>query len=150
MGTIHGKYKHPLYSVWHKIKIRCGVIKGASPSAKRNYTKRNISVCEKWLIFQSFYDWAKDKWKPGLTIDRKDNNGNYTPENCRFVTQRINNQNTRRSKRWFISGKKYKSRKDAAMACGVDSRTISYWCNGHRVGKYHYPPKKDCHAISVY
>ena len=61
--------------------------------------------------FVPFYDWAiENGYKKGLTIDRRDNGGDYTPQNCRFVTNAVNSQNSRNAKlnwgyvrqiRWF-------------------------------------------------
>ena len=66
----------------------------------RNYGARGISVCEKWSSdFISFLDWAlANGYDDSLQIDRIDTNGNYDPDNCRWVTQIINCQNTRRTK----------------------------------------------------
>jgi hypothetical protein len=63
------------------------------------YGGRGISVCELWQTnFVAFKEWAESAgWKKGLQIDRRDNNGNYTPENCRIVTPAQNSLNTRRN-----------------------------------------------------
>lgn len=61
------------------------------------YGGRGIEVCEDWSDFKNFYDWSiNNGYKPGLTIDREDGNGNYCPENCRWVdniTQANNKSN---------------------------------------------------------
>lgn len=58
------------------------------------YGGRGITVCEEWHDFLCFADWAlAHGWERGLHIDRVDNNGPYTPDNCRFVTPLANNQN---------------------------------------------------------
>jgi len=90
----HGLKKHPLYSVWANMRGRCYYDKDDS---FKYYGGRGIKVCDEWLCdFKSFYDWAiTNGYKKGLQIDRKNNNGNYTPENCRFVTCLTNNQNKR-------------------------------------------------------
>jgi len=151
-STKHGKSYHPLYSVWRSMRKRCGIIKGAAAHEKRDYINRGITVCEKWANnFQSFYDFSIiHGWRKGLTIDRKNTNGNYTPENCRFVPHKINNQNTRASRRWFIDNKKYNSVYEAAKILGVHPMTIHSWCCGRKTGKYYYPPKPNCYAINLY
>lgn len=81
-----------LYGIWRHIKGRCN-----NPNDKvyRYYGGRGIKICEEWQNnFIYFYNWAiKNGFKKGLTIDRKGNDGHYSPENCRFVTQEINNHN---------------------------------------------------------
>ena len=54
----------------------------------KNYGGRGITVCDEWKkSLQSFYDWAiNNGWIKGLSIDRKDNNNNYCPENCHWIT----------------------------------------------------------------
>lgn len=53
-------------------------------------------MCEEWREFLPFYNWAKTRWRPGLQLDRKDNNGNYSPDNCRFTSSSVNNINQRK------------------------------------------------------
>src|SRR5258706_11558288 len=78
-----------LHSVWRGMKNRCH-----SPNFKTSnrYGKRGIIVCDEWRYdFWAFYNWAMwNGYQEGLDVDRRDNNGNYTPENCRFVTRLIN------------------------------------------------------------
>lgn len=89
----HGWSAHPLYRVWTCMKRRCD-----DPSDRKyqDYGGRGISVCQEWYTMQTFIDWAlANGWAKGLQIDRRENNGNYTPDNCRFVTQSVNMRNTR-------------------------------------------------------
>lgn len=85
-----------LYQVWSGMKDRCNNTN--NPSYKW-YGNRGISVCNEWLNnFEVFKQWAlSNGYMPGqkLQIDRIDNNGNYEPNNCRFVDCRTNIRNSR-------------------------------------------------------
>lgn len=131
IATTHGKYKHPLYKVWARMLQRCGLTCGASKETKRNYQEKGIRVCHEWKEFVPFFQWASaNGWESGLEIDRKNNDKNYTPENCRFVTHKINCQNRRTSKNWFVNGERFSSARDAAEAIGVSRKVIRRMCRG--------------------
>lgn len=84
---------HPLYYVWFGIKSRCNPL--VDKRTNRRYADRGIKVCDEWLnSFILFYNWCiANGYKRGLQIDRIDNNGNYEPSNCRFVTNAQNSRN---------------------------------------------------------
>ena len=84
-----------LYGVWRSMKQRC--YKSQSKGFK-NYGGRGITICDEWANNpKSFIDWALlNGWQKGLQIDRIDNDGNYAPSNCRFVTPKENNNNKSR------------------------------------------------------
>ena len=85
-----GLSHHPLYSTWQCMKKRCYYKKDSRYSI---YGGKGITVCDEWMDFPTFYDWAiSHGWEPGLTIDRIDHNGNYEPSNCRFLTRSDNSR----------------------------------------------------------
>jgi len=124
-----------------------------NPSNKcyKDYGERGITVCDEWFEFMPFYDWGVNNgWETGLELDRINNNGNYTPSNCRFVTRKKNLQNTKTSKWWFINGLKFESARDASEHFNVSQPTILAWCNGKNSRGYYYPPKKNCYSERKY
>lgn len=95
-NTTHGMRKTRLYSVWKAMLKRSGVHKGASEETKHNYQDRGITVCDEWLVFENFRDWALSHgYSDDLEIDRRDNDKGYCPENCRWVTPKENVNNRR-------------------------------------------------------
>lgn len=87
MKTRHGLFwkSRKLYQVWVAMRGRCANRKNKS---FRDYGARGISVAEDWHDYAVFYDWAMlNGYKDGLEIDRIDNNNNYCPENCRFISK---------------------------------------------------------------
>lgn len=94
VSTVHGLHEHPLRRVYESMKSRC-----YNPNHKsyHNYGGRGITVCKEWRVaFKPFYDWAiAAGWEKGLQLDREDNEGNYCPENCRFISSLDNNLNKR-------------------------------------------------------
>ena len=100
-NTKHNLSKHPLYNIRACIVSRCT---NADNRQYCNYGGRGITVCDDWLDkengVKSFIEWAENNgYKEGLDIDREDNDGNYEPYNCRFVTRHVNINNRRNSKR---------------------------------------------------
>jgi hypothetical protein len=83
-------------------EIRWGMLKrcyGEYHMHYHNYGGRGIGVCDEWReSYESFRDWAKSNgYQDGLTLDRINNDGNYEPSNCRWVTYERNCRNTRRN-----------------------------------------------------
>lgn len=90
------RHRGSLYVVWANMLKRLGLKYKATPKEIKNYASRGITVCDQWREFGPFRDWAlASGYKRGLFIDRIDNDSGYSPDNCRFVTRKENNRNTR-------------------------------------------------------
>jgi hypothetical protein len=83
--------KHPLYIKWMSMKQRCNNPKNKS---YKWYGAKGITLCDEWLnSFMDFYNWClSNNWESGLTIDRINPKGNYSPENCRLLTHSENSK----------------------------------------------------------
>lgn len=90
----HGYRFHRLYPMWQHMKARCY---NKNNRGYKHYGGRGIIVCNEWINNPPhFIEWVlKNGWKEGLEIDRENNDGNYSPENCRFVTHKENIHNQR-------------------------------------------------------
>ena len=99
----HNNCNSRLYHIWHSIKQRC--LDKNRPEYNR-YGGRGITICNEWINdFQAFYDWAMaNGYQDNLSIDRIDNDRGYFPENCRFVTRDVQQNNTRYNHKITIDG----------------------------------------------
>lgn len=101
-GERHGMSKTKLYRVWTGMHVRCYT---DTCIDHHRYKDRGIEMCPEWRdSFTAFKDWAlTNGYKPGLQIDRTDNDKGYSPDNCRFVTV-VENSNNREVTTWIGYG----------------------------------------------
>lgn len=90
---MHGLSKAPERNVWQKMKQRC-----LNPNDKSyaDYGGRGIKVCDRWQTIEGFINFYKDmsqRPSPEYSINRINNDGDYTPENCEWATkdEQVNN-----------------------------------------------------------
>jgi hypothetical protein len=94
-GKGHGDKLDRLDARWSAIRGRC-----LNPKHRqyKNYGARGITICDEWLDKQVFKKWSlKNGYQPHLSLDRKDVDGPYSPDNCRWITPAEQNRNTRRN-----------------------------------------------------
>ncbi len=90
----HGDNKTRLYRIWSAMKTRAT---NKNTKTAYRYVLRGITICDEWKnSYEIFKQWAVENgYEDTLTIDRIDNDGNYEPNNCRWVTQQVQMSNTR-------------------------------------------------------
>ena len=113
----HGMSKTKLYKVWLSMKRRC------YDSNHENYSYyggRGITVCDDWLkSFENFRYWAiNNGYSDDLTIDRIDTNGNYEPQNCRWIPFRDQVKNRRNTIKITINN---------------ETKTLKEWCELYNI-----------------
>lgn len=93
----HGMSKTRLFRIWRNMKSRCY---NSRSTRYEDYGGRGIGICPEWRErFEVFAEWSlANGYAHDLQIDRRENNGNYEPGNCRWVTRTVNMNNTRRTK----------------------------------------------------
>jgi len=93
--TKHGGAHDKLYRVWATMKDRCS---NNNTKEYKHYGGKGVCVCETWKDYECFRSWALENgYNDGLSIDRINNDGNYEPDNCRWVTYREQSRNTSRN-----------------------------------------------------
>lgn len=111
-----------IYRTWMHMLQRC---ENVNDKAYKNYGMRGIKVCEEWHDFTNFQEWAlTNGYSDSLTIDRIDCNGNYEPNNCRWVTQKIQQNNRTNNCNLTLFGVT-KTKKQWSEITGVKYTTIS-------------------------
>lgn len=112
----HGHSRDPIYGAWHNMMARC--------QTRKNYADRGIKVCDRWCSVSAFVDDMGAQYRPGLTLERIDNNGPYAPENCRWAT-RAEQARNRRTNRSITFNGKTQTVEDWAKELGIHERTIT-------------------------
>lgn len=116
----HGDTKTRIYREWSAMKRRC------SPSYHGHhiYFDRNIRVCTEWEQYEPFKQWAfAHGYSDDLTLDRIDNDKGYCPENCRWITNK-EQQNNRRNNRYVTFGGETKTLKQWSELQNIDYGTV--------------------------
>lgn len=119
--TKHGHWGTPTYSSWHLMRQRC--------SNRNNpkfpiYGGRSISVCDRWDEFDNFLADMGER-PEGMTLDRIDVDGDYTPENCRWATPKEQQNNMRSNVLVEYEGHEY-TMSELAEQLGVKRATLDY------------------------
>lgn len=99
----HGKSQTKIYSIWCNMRRRC---QDKRVPAYKNYGARGIRVCDRWQSFVSFYEDMGDPPTDGHTIERSNNDGDYTPDNCVWATRKDQARNRRNNRTVTYMGEK--------------------------------------------
>ena len=119
-NVTHGMSKTRVFKIWVGMLSRCNNAK--TPNYK-NYGGRGIKVCDRWASFENFF---ADMGHPpeGFEIDRQDNDGNYEPSNCQWLSVKENSRN-RRTNRNLTLGATTKCITDWAKDLGITHQAIN-------------------------
>lgn len=123
LKTSHGESNTRLYHIWEAMRARC--LRPNHPCFAR-YGGRGITICAGWDTYPAFRAWAMGSgYEATLEIDRIDNDGGYSPENCRWASRR-EQQNNRHMNRLLTAFGESKTLADWARdpRCSVHARTI--------------------------
>ena len=113
----HGKFGTKIYRIWAGLRNRC------SPSSGHpGYAGRGIKCCERWVSFEAFYQ-DMGECPDGMSLDRIDNDGNYSPENCRWATRHQQGRNKRSNHIVEIDGRKMTAA-EASIEYGIKYTTF--------------------------
>lgn len=90
-NRLSGETNKRIYSCWRNMLQRCQT---RSRKDSKYYYDKGIHICDEWMIFDSFADWALENgYRNDLTLDRINSNGDYSPDNCRWVTMEEQQRN---------------------------------------------------------
>jgi len=100
-STTHGLSRHRIFSVWKDMIDRTN---NKNHPSYKDYGARGITVCDRWINVANFIEDMYHSFEDGLSIDRRNNDGNYEPSNCRWVTKEVQTRNTRKLHKHNTSG----------------------------------------------
>lgn len=120
----HGMKGTRLYNIWQGMKQRTT---NPNNNEYKDYGGRGIDICEEWKnSFEVFEKWANENgYEDNLTIDREDNEKGYSPDNCRWITQREQNRN-KRSNHYLTYKGETKTLTEWAEATGISKAVLRY------------------------
>lgn len=120
-NVTHGMSQSRHFGAWSHMRRRCN-----NPQDKDflNYGARGITVCARWNVsFKAFWEDMGPSYQDGLTLDRIDNNGPYSPENCRWATAKQQGRNTRFNV-WLDTPKGRMTLTEASEKFGIKKATL--------------------------
>jgi len=121
-----------LYEIWRGMRQRC--LNENHPSW-HNYGGRGISICKEWDDYEVFHNWAiSNGYRDDLTIERIDNDGNYEPDNCKWIPRNKQPMNSRHNRMIAYNGQtKYLAQ--WAREQGFNYGTLLFRLNGWTIEK---------------
>ena len=132
-GTLN---KEPEYMIWFQMKDRCGNAKNKN---YHRYGGRGISVCDRWSkSYQNFIDDMGYRPTKNHSIERVNNDGDYSPDNCEWIHISMQNKNTSRAKKVYIPhlDKSFPTIADAAVALNLSKTYVSQMLSGSRLNRF--------------
>lgn len=139
----HHLSAHPIFGSWARMMARCYK---PTDSKFPGYGGRGIQVCDRWHDVTTFIADNEAKHRPGLTIDRIDNDGHYTPDNCQWATPLTQGNNKRNNFNITFNGRT-QTLSQWSRECGIDHYTI--WRrlrhHGWSVERALTQPPRQCH-----
>ena len=133
MRSNHGFFGTRQYHIWDNMISRCY---RTSNKAYHNYGGRGIGVTEEWRTFVGFWKDMEKGYAKNLTLDRRNNEGNYTLDNCRWATYVQQNRNRRDTLFVLYQGEKI------SLAELCENIGINYKITWQRIFRYKWPLAK--------